>query len=178
MTSIIYKNILYTTMINNDITLKKEIDKFKPLTYVKNIDYDIFDLIKTFNKFKDKLSILLELNVGDKLSIYNDTLFIDKYNSFQFIKRWYYNQNRLVVYRELKQIMDEYSTFLIMILKCQESIYATHELLQISDKIKEFTSDLLVPFDKLKETYFDTAEVIDIFDSIQQDLKHFIEQTQ
>lgn len=175
MTSIIYKDILYSKMIHNDINIKKEVNKIKPLQYVKNIDYDIFDIIKTFNDFKERLNVLLYLEPGDKISIYdNQTIQIDKYSSLQSIRRWFYNQSRYVVYQELKNIMHEYYTFLIMILKCQESVYATHELLQISDKIKEFTKKLLNPFDILRETYTDTKEVIDIFDTIQKELKEFI----
>ncbi len=175
MTSIIYKDILYSNMIHNNMNIKKRLDKIKPLQYVKNIDYDIFDIIKTFNEFRERLSVLLQLEPGDKISIYdNQKIQIDKYSSFQSIRRWFYNQTRYVVYEQLKDILYEYYTFLIMVLKCQESVYATHELLQISDKIKEFTAKLLQPFNILKETYSDTKEVVDIFDTIQEYLKEFI----
>ena len=85
----------------------------------ENLVYDIEDIKKTGNIFKEKLHALIELSEygSGKLGVYNDELYIS-WNWFQSIQRTIYGESREKLIDFLKNVFDEYDIYVKMINTC------------------------------------------------------------
>jgi len=70
----------------------------------QNKPYDFMN--DTFNHYLNKhinnLKIIQNIDYYDKLSVYDDTYYIDKYSYYQGIIRWFYDNNRLKSYNHIE----------------------------------------------------------------------------
>lgn len=111
--------------------------------------------------FSNFFKPILNLEKNDKIGIENIknsnmnyinldfTLYLDKYNMYQSISRWYYKQERTEIFKKLDQIFEEYQNFL--------KLFISLENHYIKDMIKELNTLLIIKLGLLKETYNDNV---------------------
>jgi hypothetical protein len=130
--------------INLELKLLLELQKKYKLeyTFFSNFFKPILNLEKN-----DKIGIenIKDININYKKIDF--TLYLDKYNMYQSISRWYYKQERSEIFKKLDQLFEEYQTFLKECSKL-DNYY-------IKDNIMELNKLLKKKLELLKETYND-----------------------
>ena len=95
----------------------------------------------------DKIGIIMNNN-NDYYEKINFTLYIDKYNFHQSIRRWYYNQKREDIFNKLDILFNEYQQYIYMVKK--DNIYNA-----LCYNIIELNKKLIIKLELLKTTYND-----------------------
>lgn len=95
----------------------------------------------------DKIGIIMNNN-NDYYEKINFTLYIDKYNFHQSIRRWYNNQKREDIFNKLNILFNEYQQYIYMVKK--DNIYNT-----LCYNIIELNKKLIIKLELLKTTYND-----------------------
>jgi hypothetical protein len=136
-----------------------------------SIEYTKEQYNKTLCLFETMFEPILNLETNDKLGIndnkpnideeynlisiskFDFTLYLDKYKLYQSISRWYYNQNRSIIFSKLDLLFDEYISLILLIKKLNETnIYKYDE---INKKYQELNKKLILKLGLLKLTYND-----------------------
>ena len=130
--------------------------------------YDIEDIKKTGNIFKEKLNALIELSEygNGKLGIYNDKLYIS-WNWFQSLHRTLYGESRVKIVDFLKNVFNDYNIYIKMINTC---ITYKHHLDIINEIKKEqliLNNKWFVGIQILKNQYIDDTDVLKELEKIQ-----------
>jgi len=136
---------------------------------------------KKFENFREKLIILKDIEINDKLGRNIDTgvLYIDKNQWGQYFRRVWYNQSREktekflnVEFIEFIQFLDKYLIFLDervqYIVKVIEKDYQT-----LTDEIYEFINNIIPGLYNLKKTYPNCKKLKCRIDSIIMTLVDF-----
>jgi hypothetical protein len=123
----------------------------------KNINYyNINYLIVIFDKYKKNLEELKKIEYNDKLSFDdNDNIYIDKSNPLQFIKRWYYNENREKTYKILKKKLLDYEKYLSSVIYNLYKVKNTEKIKKYGEEIIMFNKEILEGLNNLYKTYED-----------------------
>lgn len=130
--------------------------------------YDIEDIKKTGNIFKEKLSALIELTESGKgkLGVYNDKLYIS-WNWFQSMHRTLYGENRVKIVDFLKNVFDDYNIYIKMINTC---INYKHHITTIN----EIKQEHLILINKwfngiqiLKNQYINDTNIVKELDNLK-----------
>ena len=136
----------------------------------------LYLLRETQARFHNNFEAIKTIEVGDKLSIYDDKLYIDKPSNIilqyiQPILRYLQNQGRYALYCFLNKNLTEYSENCKQI-KDYETVHA--EKIEIIRNLKSehsaFVRDIIVGLDVLKITYTDYTELCNVIN----DFKHNI----
>lgn len=115
--------------------------------------FDLQDMEQKFNTFKEKCKLIVFIEKNDKIGFdENDNIYIDKYNSFQCIKRWYYNQNRNMTKQKLKLLFDDYDIFLKMIELALKSPNG-QDYISLSISVIKMNKNIIQGLGQLKKTY-------------------------
>lgn len=130
--------------------------------------YDIEDIKKTGNIFKEKLNALIELSEygNGKLGIYDDKLYIS-WNWFQSLHRTLYGESRIKIIDFLKNVFNDYSIYIKMINTC---INYRHHINVISEIKQEHLILINKWFDGiqiLKKQYIDDIVVVEELEKLQ-----------
>ena len=137
--------------------------------------YQFYIFNKFFFFYNNLLKPLLEIELYDKIDIYNIpitnpiinpntnpniklidinilhfSLKLNKFSKFQSIKRYLYNQSRELTFTKLFIIFNEYDKILEEIIYINNNFYY---LYQIKDKFKNFNKQLILSLDLLLNTY-------------------------
>ena len=140
---------------------------------------------KKFNCIKNKLIIIKDIKINDKLGCDEDNiLYIDKYQWGQYFRRVWYNQSRKKTeqflhqaFIEMIQFLDKYLVFLDVtpkfIVKILDPRYK-----DLTDEICKFINDIIVGLYNLKKTYPDYKELKCRVDSIIMTLVDFKDKSQ
>ena len=129
--------------------------------------YQFYIFNKIFFFYNNLLKPLLEIELYDKIGIYNIpitnpniisidinilnfSLFLNKYSKFQSIKRYISNQSRQLTFTKLLIIFNEYDKILEELIYINNSFYYLN---QIKDKFKNFNRQLILSLDLLLNTY-------------------------
>ena len=114
------------------------------------LKYEFFTIF-----FKDLLILEKNYKIGIIMNNNNDyyekinfTLYIDKYNFHQSIRRWYNNQKREDIFNKLNILFNEYQQYIYMVKK--DNIYNT-----LCYNIIELNKKLIIKLELLKTTYND-----------------------
>ena len=119
--------------------------------------YQFYIFNKIFFFYNNLLKPLLEIELYDKIGIYNIpitnpniisidinilnfSLFLNKYSKFQSIKRYISNQSRQLTFTKLLIIFNEYDKILEELIYINNSFYYLN---QIKDKFKNFNRQLI-----------------------------------
>ena len=130
--------------------------------------YDIEDIKKTGNIFKEKLNALIELSEygNGKLGIYDDKLYIS-WNWFQSLHRTLYGESRIKIIDFLKNVFNDYSIYIKMMNTC---INYRHHINVISEIKQEHLILINKWFDGiqiLKKQYIDDIVVVEELEKLQ-----------
>lgn len=130
--------------------------------------YDIEDIKKTGNIFKEKLNALIELSEygNGKLGIYDDKLYIS-WNWFQSLHRTLYGESRIKIIDFLKNVFNDYSIYIKMINTC---VNYRHHINVISEIKQEHLILINKWFDGiqiLKKQYIDDIVVVEELEKLQ-----------
>jgi pantothenate kinase-related protein Tda10 len=153
------KDIFYIMATNHIINFEKQIENFKNL----------------YNYFNGLFSPLYELEKYDKLQIYekssyqtkldtidlkiintcklNFEILIDKYNIYQPVKRWLYDQSRANIFNKLNILFSEYNLVMVRIKNLTE-LYPDVFKCWL-DKYNEMNNKIIKKLIILGETYND-----------------------
>jgi hypothetical protein len=123
----------------------------------KNIYLEYYEI------FRKRVTPILELEQYDKIGIINCEkdkdlqldfhLYIDKASLYQPLLRWYYNQQRIIVFEKLDILFEKYNSTLKQIQEiCEKN---REKLLFIYEKYLELNILLINKLTILKETYND-----------------------
>ena len=127
--------------------------------YIDFTDYvvDFKSIETTFNKLHNKLEQLQFVEVNDKIGFDdNEILYVTKYNSYQHVLRWYYNQSRYTTINKLNDIITEYTKLLQMIrISFSHMKSFNNDSIGITDKIRKFNKKILYGLNNLHKTYID-----------------------
>ena len=133
-----------------------------------------------FNNFKEKLIILKDIKINDKIGCCDDgIIYIDKHQWGQYFRRVWYNQSREKTEKFLNvefiafiQFLDGYLAFLDdrvqYIVKVIEKGYHT-----LTEEICEFINNIIPGLYNLKKTYPDCKKLKCRIDSIIMTLVDF-----
>lgn len=117
-------------------------------------NYNIEELEKIFKNFKEILEGLKDVEINDKISFdENNKIYVDKGHSLQFVKRWYYGENRDKTYNILNEQLTNYDNFLSIISYILYSYRRTtrHENLYI--EVLNFNEKIVKGLKNLYKTY-------------------------
>lgn len=125
-----------------------------------NIIYDINDMIKTSNDFKEKLQGLIDLaEYGPcKVGIADDKLYVS-WSWFQAIQRIYYGENRKKLIVFLQNVFEDYRIFNRMINACLIQKIHLKEISEIRTEQNILIRKWMQGLALLKEQYKDDEEV-------------------
>lgn len=144
---------------------------------MRNMKFDLEDMKNNYTIFEDKFNALYDLKKGDKISFDDDKkIYIDSQGSLQFLKRWYYGENRTNSYEKLNLVFDDYNKYLIMILGSIR-YRKQQEFLELADKVVYLNKKISVGLKNLKSTYTQyenyNSNLIELLDTIIECLKQF-----
>jgi len=126
------------------------------------ITYDIEDMKKTSNDFKEKLHGLVEL--GDygpcKIGVYENKLYVS-WSWFQAIQRTFYRENREALIDFLKNVFEDYRIFHRMLNACLINRVHVKEINEISKEHNVLIRKWMKGLGILKEQYKDDKEIVD-----------------
>jgi hypothetical protein len=87
---------------------------------MNNMTLDYKSINNTLEKFKIQFNNFFDLSYNDKISFdSSDIIHIDKYDYTQFMKRWYYSNNRHNTIEKLEECIQELFTFNKMLKYCK-----------------------------------------------------------
>lgn len=105
---------------------------------MNNITFDYKSINDTLEKFKNQFNNFFDLSYNDKISFDSSNIIhIDKYDYTQFMKRWYYSNNRHNTIKNLEECIQELFTFNKMLKYCKVYDYNTSSLI-LSNIINEY----------------------------------------
>jgi hypothetical protein len=96
----------------------------------------------------DKIGIIMNNNNNNIFEKINFTLYLDKYNFYQSIRRWYNKQKREEIFDKLDILFKEYEQFILNL----KHVYM-HYALYLN--IIELNKKLIIKLELLKNTYND-----------------------
>jgi len=115
--------------------------------------FDFFHIILNLNLY-DKIGITNNININNilinpiNLNNINFTLYIDKYDIFQSIRRYLLNQSKYLTFYKLNLLFLEYKKVLDLL------NFEDNELLKnVKDKFNKLNNDLIDKLNILKLTY-------------------------
>ena len=131
----------------------------------KNKDCERNNLIRGYNFFNNIFNPILNLEHYDKIGIIDNVeykehkfidvskinfgFYLDKYNIYQSITRWYYNQKREYIFSKIDILFEEYNNYL----KLVQNNYSSLKFLV--NKIIELNGLLINKLTLLNKTYND-----------------------
>ena len=126
------------------------------------IVYDIEDMKKTSNDFKEKLHGLIELaDYGScKIGVYENKLYVS-WSWFQAFQRTFYGENRDTLVDFLKNVFEDYRIFHRMINACLINRVHVKEINEISKEHNVLIRKWMQGLGLLKEQYKDDKEIVD-----------------
>jgi hypothetical protein len=138
-----------------------------------------------FNKYVNLLSPFFELEIGDKISWFQEkegntiddiltaNVYINKPTYFNSIYRWYYSQSRSQTLHNLSVIKFNYS-------KLMDDIYFEYERHgnKIVKEVLEFNEKLMLGLFRFKETYKTDDRISEVIDRFIQIIFVFRENIQ
>lgn len=124
--------------------------------------YDIEDIKKTGNMFKEKLNALIELSEfgNGKLGIYNDKLYIS-WNWFQSLHRTLYGESRVKVVSFLKNVFNDYNLYNKMINTCINYKHHTTIINEIKREHQILVNKWFDGINILKNQYIDDINIVE-----------------
>ena len=136
-------------------------------TKINSIMYDITDMIKTHNAFKEKLQGLIDLaDYGSgKLGVYDEKLYVS-WSWLQSMQRIYYGESRSKLIEFLKNVFDDYKIFNKMVNNCLLYGMYTDEITDITTEQNMLIQQWIKGLSILKEQYIDDAEVVEEINKI------------
>lgn len=131
-----------------------------------------YDIVKNgHDKYVDFFSPLLELKEGDKINIYNNTIYISNNSWLQSMERWYYSQSRQYSLNILEKTFDEYIMFistLIQAVKKETSLESIYK--SIFSEITSNNIKLSVSLIELSKTYQNDITIVKRYNEIRNKL--------
>jgi len=129
--------------------------------------YDITDMIKTHNAFKEKLQGLIDLaDYGSgKLGVYDEKLYVS-WSWLQSMQRIYYGESRSKLIEFLKNVFDDYKIFNKMVNNCLLYGMYTDEITDITTEQNMLIQQWIKGLSILKEQYIDDTEVVEEINKI------------
>jgi len=136
-------------------------------TKINSIMYDITDMIKTHNAFKEKLQGLIDLaDYGSgKLGVYDEKLYVS-WSWLQSMQRIYYGESRSKLIEFLKNVFDDYKIFNKMVNNCLLYGMYTDEITDITTEQNMLIQQWIKGLSILKEQYIDDTEVVEEINKI------------
>lgn len=130
--------------INLELKLLLELEKKCKLgyTFFSNFFKPILNLEKN-----DKIGIEIIKDININYTKLNFTLYLDKYNIYQSISRWYHKQERYEIFKKLDLLFEEYHIFLKSCNLLEDK--------STKDNTIELNTLLIIKLELLKETYND-----------------------
>ena len=140
------------------------------LTYVKKNMFNIKEKILETSKLLTELNLeynfyknffieILNLEIYDKIGTipeknkFGFKLYLDKYNIYQSISRWYYNQKREDIFQKLDSLFQEYNNFISLLNDSYKEINDIFEFLY--NTTIDLNKNIIQKLELLKLTYND-----------------------
>ncbi len=149
----------------------------------KGIEYDIGDIKKHSDEFKNKFCELQNLKDSNKISIWYDKISIDRsFYGTQWLLRKATGQGRQVVKTYLDKHFQDYNTLLKMMLTAEGTIRYNDEnyknLLEVMNNNREFIIKIKPGLEHTKNLYKNDEELkmFDLIDNIISNLDSYISQ--
>ena len=132
-----------------------------------------------FIKFKKKTNVFLTLKEGDKVYKDPDTdiLFIDSYTSFQFIRRWWYGENREKTFIYIDTLFTDFVKYLDKILAFIRTHMFSSVIEKLSKEICAYILEIIEGLHNLKLTYPTEPKLINKISAIIMTLLDFKKET-
>ena len=137
------------------------------------LSYPIFEEHeRQFIKFKEKLSIIKDIEYGDKLSKDDITgiIYLDKNEWGQLLRRKWYEQNRYKTATFLGKDFSQLASYLDTVLENITILYDSHAIdlryVDLNNEICLFINDSIMGLYNLKKTYTECKEMTCRIDSI------------
>lgn len=138
--------------------------------------FNIEDVETTMKEYCDVFEPIMELKIGDKLSIYDNKIYVSSNSWGQSIERWYYSQSRQQSMEYIKQLFYEYNDYINRLLIFYNENEASIEKLllrqynNILKNILDVNVKLITSLIELTQTYKNDTFVINIYNTIYTDL--------
>jgi hypothetical protein len=126
---------------------------------LSNYKIDFNSIKVSFKDIENKISILKDVNVNDKIGFdASGVLYIDYTSKIQPLIRWFYGQNRENSINKLGLIMEDYRKLLRLITMTFQQVGTDMDkdifnLHQFTCLIKNFNKSILIGMNNLKNTY-------------------------
>lgn len=160
---------------DNDMDNNDEPECSAP-TFVKYNSFQIDDVDTTFQAYCTILEPIVKLKPGDKLSIYNDKIYVSSNSWTQSMERWYYSQSRQYSMEHIKQLFYEYNYYinrLLVYYKDNESSFDLRVIRRYQLILKDILNiniTLITSLIELTQTYKNDNVVNGIYNTIYNDL--------
>ena len=127
----------------------------------------VSELENTFIAHKKKLHIFLSLQKGDKImeNVHEQVLYIEPPGYFQFIKRWWYGEDKKTTFRHLDKYFVEFIRFLDNILTYTRA-NEKEDIEPLGNKVCGYINRIITGIHVLKYTYPNYKELHDKIASI------------
>lgn len=146
-------------------------------TFVKYTNtFNINDVEATINDYSVLFEPIMELKVGDKLSIYDNKIYISSNSWVQSMERWYYSQSRQQSMEYIKQLFYEYNDYINrLLIYYNENEPSIDKLLlrrynTILKNILDVNVKLITSLIELTQTYKNDTLVTNVYNTIYTDL--------
>jgi len=112
-------------------------------------------------QFKTELNIFHSIKTGEKITknTTDNTLHIDYPDSFQWVRRWWWGENRKKTVSHLDEVFTKFMKFLDHILAHIKYNGLNNEYRKLTDEINVFINSIMVGLHNLKFTYPQYAEL-------------------
>ena len=148
--SFLQKKITFRIKLSSYCHFKMKLnEKYEKLETNYQKFENIFKILSKLEK-NDKIGIIIDMESSTKI---NFTLYLDKYNIYQSISRWYNNQKRNDIFNKLDILFQEYFAFITIIKQEKQNNFIHNMILYITELNNMLTTKLVI----LKETYNDKS---------------------
>ena len=167
-------DILIEEIFNMDLNTNSSKNNIKVLNELR------IKINTTFKFFNDIFKPILELEDSDKIGIIYDisysnskdllidiqeinfSLYLDKYTLAQFIRRWWYTQNRTKIFFTLDKLFNEYKLFLQQVTSEHKKNNRFFSACMI--QVYKLNNTLIKKLNILKYTYQDSINIVEKID--------------
>ena len=105
---------------------------------------------RKFMFFKNKFSLIKDIELNDKIGIINNEIYLDKYQWCRYIKRRFYNQSYIKINIFLKK---EFNSFVKFLDQYMEIVNLMQKKNILTNKIYYFIEKLITGLYNLKKSY-------------------------
>ena len=143
----------------------------------ESIVYKMSDVIGLSDDFQKKFSVLVNLEVGEKLAIYEGCLCKDASSTYvQPITRWWGNQGRENNIKYIDNEIESYTNYLRFVRGAHFSVKCAQRdrehLLRVYNEHTVFIETIIKGLEILKQTYSDSSNIVKKLEALVKKLKH------